>query len=62
MLAAGIPPTGVIARNPDFVALGKAYGAAAVRVHDAASLAEAIRVALDYAGPTLIEVVAGSFS
>jgi 5-guanidino-2-oxopentanoate decarboxylase len=62
MAAAGIPPTGVIARNPDFVALGKACGAAAVRVHDAAALADAIRVALNYAGPTLIEAVAGSFS
>ena len=62
MLAAGIPPTGVIARNPDFVAWGKACGAAACRVRDAAALAEAIRVALNTAGPTLIEAVAGSFS
>jgi 5-guanidino-2-oxopentanoate decarboxylase len=61
MVAAGIPPTGVIARNPDFVALGKACGAAAVRVHDAAALAQAIRGALNYAGPTLIEAMAGSF-
>jgi 5-guanidino-2-oxopentanoate decarboxylase len=62
MQAAGIPPTGVIARNPDFVALGKACGAAAVRVHDDGALADAIRVALNYAGPTLIEATAGSFS
>jgi 5-guanidino-2-oxopentanoate decarboxylase len=62
MVAAGIPPTGVIARNPDFVALGKACGAEAVRVHDCAALSDAIRVALNYAGPTLIEAMAGSFS
>jgi 5-guanidino-2-oxopentanoate decarboxylase len=62
MVASGIPPTGVIARNPDFVALAKACGAAAVRVTDAAALTEAIRVALNYAGPTLIEATAGSFS
>jgi 5-guanidino-2-oxopentanoate decarboxylase len=62
MLAAGIPPLGVVARNPDFIALGKACGAAAVRVHDAGALSEAIRAALNYAGPTLIEIVAGSFS
>jgi hypothetical protein len=30
-------------------------------VHDAAALTEAIRTALSYAGPTLIEVVASSF-
>jgi 5-guanidino-2-oxopentanoate decarboxylase len=62
MRAAGIPPTGVIARNPDFPALAKACGAAACRVHDAAALATAIRAALNTAGPTLIEAVAGSFS
>lgn len=61
MLTAGIPLTGVIARNPDFVGLAKACGAAACRVHDAAALAEAIRAALHTAGPTLIEAVAGSF-
>ena len=38
MLAANIPPTGVIARNPDFVALGLACGAAALRVRTPAAL------------------------
>jgi 5-guanidino-2-oxopentanoate decarboxylase len=62
MIGAGIPPTGVIGRNPDFVALGKAYGAAAVRVHDAAALTAALRAALMTGGPTLIEIVAEKFS
>ena len=61
MIAAHIPQLGVIARNPDFVALGKACGAESLRVHDAAALTEAIRTALNHAGPTLIEVVASSF-
>ncbi len=61
MVAAGIPPLGVIARNPDFVALGAACGAPAKRVHDAAALTEAIRIALLHPGPTLIEAVASSF-
>jgi len=30
-------------------------------VHDAAALTEAIRTALNQAGPTLIEVIASSF-
>src|ERR1700676_453789 len=61
MVAAHIPELGVIARNPDFVALGKACGAESYRVRDAAALTEAIRTALSYAGPTLIEVIASEF-
>ena len=61
MVAAHIPELGVIARNPDFVALGKACGAESYRVRDAAALTEAIRTALSYAGPTLIEVIASDF-
>jgi len=61
MLAADIPLTGVIGRNPDFVALGAAYGAAAVRVSDADRLSEAVRTALDQRRPTLIEIVAADF-
>jgi 5-guanidino-2-oxopentanoate decarboxylase len=62
MLGAGIPPTGVTARNPDFVALALACGAAGVRVHSGAALCDAIRNALMRPGPTLIEALAGSFS
>lgn len=61
MVAAGIPPTDVIARNPDFVALARACGAHAVRASDPARLTEAVRAALDASGPTLIEVPAAGF-
>jgi 5-guanidino-2-oxopentanoate decarboxylase len=61
MVAAHIPEIGVIARNPDFVALSKACGAEGYRVHDPAALTEALRTALCHAGPTLIEVVAPDF-
>jgi 5-guanidino-2-oxopentanoate decarboxylase len=62
MCAAGIAPIGVVARNPDFVALADAYGAVGVRVHGAAPLAEALRAALARPGPTLLEVVAEEFT
>jgi 5-guanidino-2-oxopentanoate decarboxylase len=61
MLAANIPALGVVARNPDFQATARAFGAAAVRVTDAAGLTAALRGALSVAGPTLIEVVAADF-
>jgi thiamine pyrophosphate-dependent acetolactate synthase large subunit-like protein len=61
MRAAGIAPIGVAARNPDFVALAHACGAAAARVPDAAALAEALRRALARPGPTLLEVNATDF-
>jgi 5-guanidino-2-oxopentanoate decarboxylase len=61
MVAAGIPQLGVIGRNPDFVAVARAYGAEGYQVHDAAALTDAIRTALSQAGPTLIEVIASSF-
>jgi 5-guanidino-2-oxopentanoate decarboxylase len=61
MVAAGIPPLGVVGRNPDFVALAHACGAEGYRVRDAAALSEAVRTALGHPGPTLIEAVASSF-
>ena len=61
MVAAQIPQLGVIAKNPNFVALAQACGAEGYRVHDEAALTEAIRTALSHAGPTLIEVIASSF-
>jgi thiamine pyrophosphate-dependent acetolactate synthase large subunit-like protein len=61
MRAAGITPIGVVARNPDFVALAHASGAAGVRVPDPAALAEALRDALRRPGPTLLEVNATDF-
>jgi thiamine pyrophosphate-dependent acetolactate synthase large subunit-like protein len=61
MRAAGMTPIGVVARNPDFVALAGACGAAGVRVHGAAALCEALRAALARPGPTLLEAVVGDF-
>jgi 5-guanidino-2-oxopentanoate decarboxylase len=61
MQAAGIAPIGVVGRNPDFVALAGACGAAAARVHSAAALTEALRAARARAGPTLIEAVVEDF-
>ena len=62
MIAAGIPPVGVVGQNPDFMQLAKAYGAAGVQVKDAQGLTDAIARALAAAGPTLIEVLAAEFS
>lgn len=62
MIGAGIPPTGVVGRNPDFVALAKAYGAAALRVADPSALSAALRSALLHSGPTLIEIAAEKFT
>jgi thiamine pyrophosphate-dependent acetolactate synthase large subunit-like protein len=61
MRAAGITPIGVVARNPDFVAVAHACGAAGMRVPDAMALAEALRGALGCPGPTLLEVNAMDF-
>ena len=61
MRAAGIAPIGVVARNPDFVALAHACGAAGTRIRDAAALATALRAALARPGPTLLEVDAINF-
>ena len=41
--------------NPDFVALGRAYGAAAEAVDHPDALAQAVSRALARSGPTLIE-------
>jgi 5-guanidino-2-oxopentanoate decarboxylase len=62
MIGAGIPPTDVVGRNPDLVALAKACGAAAVRVTSSTALSSELRSALTVAGPTLIEIVAENFS
>ncbi|NJO12899.1 MAG: hypothetical protein HC872_04895, partial [Gammaproteobacteria bacterium] len=49
-------------RNPDFVALAQAYGAAGARVHTPNELAAALDVAFKRQGPTLIEVPVGEMS
>ncbi len=61
MRAAGIAPIGVVARNPDFVALAHACGAEGVRTRGAAELTEALRNALRHPGPTLLEVLDTDF-
>ncbi len=62
MLAAGIPPVGVVGRNPDFMMLAAAYGAAGVQVRDPQGLTAAVRDALSVPRPTLIEILAADFS
>lgn len=57
MLEDDITPTGVTpGRNPDFMALARAFGAHAVRPESLEGLTGAIREAFDAGGPTLIEV------
>ena len=45
--------------NPDFVALARAFGAAAARIEDLDDLAPALAAALGQAGPTLLELRMG---
>ena len=61
MVAAHIPPLGVIARNPDFQALARAFGVRSVCVTDPAVLTNAVRAALVAEGPTLIEITQAHF-
>ncbi len=61
MVSAGIPPTGVVGHNPDFVALARAYGAHGERCNGPAQLTDAIRAALSRRGPTVLEVLESSF-
>jgi 5-guanidino-2-oxopentanoate decarboxylase len=56
MRARGIPEIGVRPRNPDFLALARAFGAEARRPDSLGALAETISDALSQPGPTLIEV------
>ena len=51
-----IPELGVRQRNPDYLALARAFGAEAVRPDSLAALKHAISAAFSADGPTLIEV------
>ncbi|MBA4100131.1 MAG: decarboxylase [Rhodospirillum sp.] len=51
-----IPELGVRQRNPDYLALARAFGAEAVRPDSLPTLQEAISAAFSAKGPTLIEV------
>jgi 5-guanidino-2-oxopentanoate decarboxylase len=61
MIAAGIPPTGVVGHNPDFLALARAYGAHAERARGPAELTAAIESARLRPGPTVLEAVEADF-
>jgi 5-guanidino-2-oxopentanoate decarboxylase len=61
MIASGIPPTGVVGHNPDFLALARAYGAHAERARGPDALTEGIRAALRRCGPTVLEAVETDF-
>ena len=56
MVARGIPPIGVRQRNPDFLALARAFGCRAERPDSLAALERALTAAFAADGPTLIEV------
>ena len=55
MLRHQITPVGVDLHTPDFVAIARAYGAAAERMEDLAALPALLRMAAGREGPTLIE-------
>lgn len=58
MVRAQIAPNAVIQKNPDFVKLGQAYGAATAAPKTLQDLTEAVRTALKAKGPTIIHVTA----
>jgi thiamine pyrophosphate-dependent acetolactate synthase large subunit-like protein len=61
MIAAAIPPTGVVGHNPDFLELARAYGAHAERPRGPAELTTAIQSARLRRGPTVLEAVEADF-
>ena len=56
MVRAQIAPNAVIQRNPDFIALAKAYGATAVEPATRADIAPALKAAFAAKGPTVIRL------
>jgi acetolactate synthase-1/2/3 large subunit/5-guanidino-2-oxopentanoate decarboxylase len=56
MVRAQIAPNAVIQRNPDFLKLAEAYGAAATQPNTLAEFGQAIRTALQTKGSTVIRV------
>jgi len=57
MKAAGLLTSGTTLDNPDFAQMARAIGIHGVRVEDPAELPEAVRGALAYDGPALLDVV-----
>ena len=56
MIASQIAPNAVVARNPDFLLLAKAYGAGAVQPDSLEAVQQAILAAFEADGPTVIRV------
>ena len=56
MIAKGIAEIGVSPRNPDFIALGRAFGCRTAAPDTPAKLRPALEDALAHSGPTLIEM------
>lgn len=56
MIRSQIAPNSVIQRNPDFIALAKAYGAQAVEPATLADIAPALQAAFAANGPTIIRL------
>ena len=56
MTSAQIAPNAVVAHNPDFLALAKAYGAGAVAPKRLSGVVDAVREAFDADHPTLIRI------
>lgn len=56
MVERQIAPNSVVARNPDFCALAKAYGANAEKPASLDDLTKAVLAAFEAEGPTLIHV------
>jgi pyruvate dehydrogenase (quinone) len=57
MKAAGLLPSGTTLDNPDFAQMARAIGIHGVRIEDPAELPDAVRGALAYDGPALLDVV-----
>jgi 5-guanidino-2-oxopentanoate decarboxylase len=60
MIRRQMPQIGVSPRNPDFVAVARGFGAAAVEVRSPESLRLELAAALERSGPTLLRLVAAS--
>jgi acetolactate synthase-1/2/3 large subunit len=56
MIEAGVEPLGVDLHTPDFVAIARAYGMAAIRPDTLDAFFQAVVTAIGRAGPTLIEL------
>lgn len=56
MVRSQIAPNAVVVKNPDFVALAKAYGATGVRVRSLEALQNAVTDAFSADGPTVIHI------